>query len=76
MTDTLNRMGRPKKSEPTKPVRLPESVVTRISRIAAHRNQDPGDYVAERFAATLDADEKKMLKEIEEEDRKRKEAKS
>jgi hypothetical protein len=67
VTNTLAPMGRPKKSEPTKPIRLPESVVKRIARIAAHRGQDPGDYVAERFVAMLDADERKMLKEIEEE---------
>lgn len=67
MRDTVAEMGRPKKSEPTVPLRLPESVVKRIKRVAAHRGQDPGDYVAERFSATLDRDEAKMLEEINEE---------
>jgi hypothetical protein len=60
-------MGRPKKSEPTEPMRLPASVVKRIKRIAAHRDKDPGDYVAERFGPQLDADEAEMLDDIKRE---------
>jgi hypothetical protein len=67
MPTTLGVMGRPKKSEPTEPLRLPESVVKRIRRIAAHKDKDPGDYVAERFGPMLDADEKQMLEDIENE---------
>lgn len=63
-------MGRPPKKEKTEPIRLPESVVKRIRRIAIHRGIDPGDYVADRFGKILDDDEKEMLKEITEERRK------
>ena len=67
MTATLTRMGRPKKSEPTEPLRLPASVVRRIRRIATHLGMDPGDYVADRFRSQLDRDESKMMQEIERE---------
>jgi hypothetical protein len=60
-------MGRPKKSEKTEQVRAPESFVRRVRRIAAHRGQDPGDYMAERFAALLDEDEKAMVDDIKKE---------
>lgn len=64
MSDTLIVMGRPKKTEPTEPLRIPQSVVHRIRRIAAHMKMDPGDYVAQQFAAQLNRDEKKMLEDI------------
>jgi hypothetical protein len=64
-------MGRPKKDEPTRPVRIPESMLTRIKRVAAHRKQDPGDYFAERFAPLLDEDEKAMLTDIDRERKKK-----
>ena len=67
MVANLNQMGRPKKSEPTEPIRIPKSVVRRIRRIAMHLEMDPGDYIATRFGALLDRDEEKMLKEIEKE---------
>lgn len=51
----------------TEPLRMPGSVVRRIRRVAAHLRKDPGDYVAERFDALLDKDEKKMLEDIERE---------
>lgn len=67
MPDTLAVMGRPKKNEPTEPLRLPESIVKRIRRLAAHKEQDPGDYVAARFGPLLDEDEQVMLDDIERE---------
>jgi hypothetical protein len=63
-TDTLSGMGRPKKSEPTDPVRLPRSLVRRARRIASHLGKDPGDYLAERVTPMVDRDEAKMLAEI------------
>lgn len=67
MNATLTRMGRPRKKEPTEPIRLPQSVVRRIRRIASHLGKDPGDYVAERFTSLLDKDEAKMLEDIDRE---------
>ncbi len=64
MVTSLSGMGRPKKKEPTEPLRLPQSVVKRIRRLASHLGKDPGDYVAERFASVLDKDEKKMVEDI------------
>lgn len=61
---TVDRMGRPKKAEPTEPLRLPQSVVRRVRRIAAHLKRDPGEYAAEKLAAAIDRDEKKMLEDI------------
>lgn len=75
MLATLNRMGRPPKKEKSEPLRMPESVVKRIRRIAAHRNVDAGDYLAERIASLLDEDERKMLKDIEREQKQSKEDK-
>lgn len=63
------RMGRPKKSEPTEPMRLPASIVRRIKRLAAHAGMDPGDYVAQQFGPVIDREEKRMLAEIERERR-------
>lgn len=73
MPPTLTGMGRPKKKEKTEPLRIPESVVRRIRRIASHRGQDPGDYVADHFGATLDKHEKEMIKDIEKEQKQDKE---
>lgn len=64
MSATLAPMGRPKKNEPTEPLRLPQSVVKRIRRIAAHRGLDPGDYVNGRFADVLEEDERAMLADL------------
>lgn len=63
-------MGRPKKSEPTKPVRVPETLAHRIGRLAAHRRQDVGDFMAEHLTPIVDELEQKMLKEIEKEQKK------
>lgn len=76
MPPTLTDMGRPKKKEPTEPLRIPQSVVKLIRHIALHRGVDPGDYVAERFAAILEEDRKKMLKEMEQERKNAKEGES
>ena len=62
--DTLPRMGRPRKTEPTDQVRVPRSIARRIRRIAAHLEKDPGDYIAERLASALDRDEARMLTDI------------
>jgi hypothetical protein len=64
---TLVRMGRPKKSEPTDPLRIPQSFVRRIRRVALHLGKDPGDYVAERFAQLLAKDEAKMFADLSKE---------
>lgn len=66
----MNEMGRPKKKEPTDQVRVPESVAKLIRHIALHRGQDPGDYIAERFAALLEEDRQQMLKEMEQQRKK------
>lgn len=70
MVATLARMGRPKKAEQSRPFRVPESFLKRVKRIATHREQDPGDYLAERFASLLDEDERAMLTDIEKERKK------
>ena len=60
-------MGRPKKAEPTEPLRIPQSFVRRIRRVALHLDKDPGDYVAERFVGLLDEDEAAMLDALKKE---------
>ncbi|AMV24638.1 hypothetical protein VT84_09595 [Gemmata sp. SH-PL17] len=70
MVRTLAVMGRPKKTEPTEPIRLPASMVKRIRRIAAHRGVDPGDYALERFGVLLDEDENQMLEDVKKEQKK------
>lgn len=65
MTASLVPMGRPRKKEPTEPVRIPQSLLKRIKRVAAHQDTDPGDYIAKVIARLLDKDERKMLQEIE-----------
>ena len=67
LAETQTKMGRPKKDEPTEPLRLPRSVVRRVRRLAAHQRKDPGDYVADRLLPLLDKDEAKMLADIERE---------
>jgi hypothetical protein len=67
MADTLAAMGRPKKAEPTEPLRIPQSFVRRIRRVALHQDKDPGDYVAERFAGLLDQDEAAMFEDFKKE---------
>jgi hypothetical protein len=64
LADKLSVMGRPKKAEPSEPLRIPRSVVRRIRRIALHLDKDPGDFVAEYFATILDKLETKMLAEL------------
>lgn len=64
---TLAGMGRPRKAEPTMPVRLPASLVRRVRRLAAHHDMDPGDYLAEKVGPLVDRDEAKMLTEVERE---------
>lgn len=65
MTSILDRMpGRPKKKEPTEPVRVPSSYLKRVRRVAAHLGVDPGDYIAKSHGGQLDRDEAKMLQDI------------
>jgi hypothetical protein len=62
--DKLSGMGRPNKAEPGDPLRIPRSVLRRIRRVASHKGQDAGDYVAEAIKPALDRDEAKMLADI------------
>jgi hypothetical protein len=64
---TLTRMGRPRKSEPSEPVRVPQSFLKRVRRVATHLDMDPGDYIAEKLGQLLRKDEAKMLEDIERE---------
>lgn len=48
-------------------MRVPASLVRRIRRVAVHLGMDPGDYLAARFAAELDRDERKMVEDIKQE---------
>ncbi len=58
----VNRMSRPKKAEPTEPMRLRRSMVKQIRLVSLLKGQDPADYVAERFRPLLDEDERELLK--------------
>ncbi|MFO0802010.1 MAG: hypothetical protein U0791_02650 [Gemmataceae bacterium] len=51
---TLVPMGRPKKSEPTEPIRIPRSLVRKLRRLALHAEMDPGDYLAAEFGDAID----------------------
>ena len=63
----VGRMGRPRKSEPTDPLRMPRSIVKRLRRVASHKGEDPGDLAARLIASSLNKEESKMLQEIEQE---------
>jgi hypothetical protein len=63
MSATVNEMGRPKKQEPTEPIRLPESVVKLLRSIAAQFGEDPGDYAKRRFVPLMEDDAKKKAEE-------------
>lgn len=65
--DTTTRMGRPKKAEPTEAVRLPQSFVRKLRRLALHADMDPGDYVAAEFGEALERRHAKMLEEQQKE---------
>ncbi len=64
MNATLSRMGRPRKEEKTKSLRVPESLLKRIKRVAAHLGIDPGDYLKDRVEGPLGKDERKMLSDM------------
>jgi predicted transcriptional regulator len=66
MVATVNPMSRDKK-EATSTVRLVKTLVKRVNRIAAHRDQSVPDYLAERLAAIIDADEAAMLADLQRE---------
>jgi hypothetical protein len=63
MLATVNEMGRPKKAEPTEPIRLPESVVKLLRSIAAQFGEDPGDYAKRRFVPLMEEDSKEKAEE-------------
>lgn len=67
MVATVNRMGRPKKAEPSEQIRVPQSLAKRLRRLAAHLGVDVGDFVADAIGPALDLAEAKMVKEIEKE---------
>lgn len=60
---TISQMGRPKKDEPSESMRLPQSVVRKLRRLALHANMDPGDYVKQEFGPLIDKKHAKMLEE-------------
>jgi predicted DNA-binding protein len=62
--DTVREVGRPKKEEPTSQLRLPQSTVRRLRRLASHLGKEPGDYAAEKLGPVLDREEAKMLADI------------
>lgn len=66
MVATLNLMPKEKKEE-TATVRLSKTLVKRVNRIAAHREQSVPDYLAERLAGIIDADEAQMLADLQRE---------
>jgi hypothetical protein len=68
VASTLSPMGRPKKSEPTEPVRLPRSLARKLRRLALHADMAPGDYLASKFGAAIGREHAKMLKELTSED--------
>lgn len=62
--DTLSAiMGRPKKPEPSEPIRMPRSFARKIRRLALHAEMDPGDYLAREFGEPVDRRHAKMLEE-------------
>lgn len=60
----MSKMGRPKKDEPTEPVRIPKSTLKRVRRVAANLDMDPGDYIAVRLLKHLERDERDMVNDI------------
>ncbi len=61
MVATLRRMGRPKKLEPSENVRIPQSTLKKIRRVALHLGMTPGDYIANRIAVVLDEDDARRM---------------
>jgi hypothetical protein len=72
MVANLPRMGRPKKPEPSAPLRVPLSLLKRIRKAALHRGIDPGDYVALQIRAGLEIDEAEMFEAMKREQAARK----
>lgn len=66
MVATLNPMPKERKEE-TATVRLVKTLVKRVNRIAAHREQSVPDYLAARLAEIVDADEAAMLADLQRE---------
>lgn len=64
MADRTALMGRPKKAEPTEPVRLPRSFARKVRRLALEAEKDPGDYLADEFGAAVDKRHAKMLDDL------------
>jgi hypothetical protein len=62
--NTLSPMGRPKKPEPSEPVRIPRSFARKLRRLALHAEKDPGDYLVAEFGSALDRKHAKMVEEL------------
>lgn len=60
----LSPMGRPKKPEPTEPIRIPRSLARKLRRLALHAEMDPGDYLAAEFNEAIDRRHLKMMDEL------------
>jgi hypothetical protein len=58
-------MGRPKKPEPSAPLRIPRSIVRRIRRAAHHCGLEPGEFVAEEILKSLERVEAQILRDLE-----------
>jgi hypothetical protein len=65
MPNNKKRMGRPKKPEPSAPLRIPLSIVRRIRRAAHHSGMEPGEFVAAEIAKSLERVETQIAKELE-----------
>lgn len=61
--DKVSEMGRPKKSEPTEPIRLPMSAVEKMRQLAIRAKMDPGDWFIQEFGELLNKKHLKMLQD-------------
>jgi hypothetical protein len=62
--DKVAVMGRPKKAEPTEPMRMPRSFVRKVRRLALHAEMDPGDWMVQEFGPAVDKRHAKMVEEL------------
>jgi hypothetical protein len=62
--DKLAVMGRPKKPEPSDPIRAPRSFVRKVRRLALQAGMDPGDYLATEFGDAIDRRHAKMIQDL------------
>jgi len=66
MVATLPRMAK-KAKEPTDQIRLPQSFLRRLRRIAGHLDRDPQEYIVSIAMQQLGRDEAQMLKDLQQE---------